>query len=70
MFATAVLAVDGDSYRLTGINEPGAHLVLAPKARYNKVGLYAGSRDPEAERWTGPRKFEDVEAWVATARRQ
>jgi Xaa-Pro aminopeptidase len=46
---------DGDFYWLTGINEPGAHLVLAPKSRYNKVSLYLRSRDPEAERWTGPR---------------
>jgi Xaa-Pro aminopeptidase len=47
---------DGDFYWLTGINEPGAHLVFAPKARYNKVVLYLRARDPEAERWTGPRE--------------
>jgi Xaa-Pro aminopeptidase len=46
---------DGDFYWLTGLNEPGAHLVLAPKARYSRSTLYLRSRDPEAERWTGPR---------------
>jgi Xaa-Pro aminopeptidase len=46
---------DGDFYWLTGINEPGAHLLFAPKARYNKIVLYLRARDPEAERWTGPR---------------
>ena len=47
---------DGDFYWLTGINEPGAYLVLAPKSPYNKVTLFLKSRDPEAERWTGPRE--------------
>ena len=47
---------DADFYWLTGINEPGAYLVLAPKARFNKVTLFLKSRDPEAERWTGPRE--------------
>jgi len=46
---------DGDFYWLTGINEPGAHLVLQPKSPYRKVTLFLKSRDPEAERWTGPR---------------
>ena len=46
---------DGDFYWLTGINEPDAHLVLQPKSPYRKVTLYLKSRDPEAERWTGPR---------------
>src|ERR1700679_3520911 len=46
---------DGDFYWLTGINEPGAFLVFTPKARYNKVTLFLKPRDPEAERWTGPR---------------
>jgi Xaa-Pro aminopeptidase len=46
---------DGDFFWLTGINEPAAHLILAPKSRYSKVILYLKSRDPEAERWTGPR---------------
>jgi Xaa-Pro aminopeptidase len=47
---------DADFYWLTGVNEPGAYLVLAPKARFNKVTLFLKSRDPEAERWTGPRE--------------
>ena len=46
---------DADFYWLTGINEPGAHLVLQPKSPYRKVQLLLKSRDPEAERWTGPR---------------
>jgi Xaa-Pro aminopeptidase len=46
---------DADFFWLTGINEPDAHLVLAPKSRYSKSVLYLKSRDPEAERWTGPR---------------
>ena len=46
---------DGDFFWLTGINEPHAYLVLAPKARYYKTTLFLKPRDPEAERWTGPR---------------
>jgi Xaa-Pro aminopeptidase len=46
---------DSDFFWLTGINEPDVHLVLTPKSRYSKVTLYLKSRDPEAERWTGPR---------------
>ena len=47
---------DADFYWLTGINEPGAFLVFAPKAPFNKVTLFLKPRDPEAERWTGPRE--------------
>lgn len=47
---------DADFYWLSGINEPGAHLVLRPKSPYGKVILYLKSRDPEEERWTGPRE--------------
>ena len=47
---------DGDFYWLTGINEPGAWLELVPKSAYRKVRLYLKPRDPEAERWTGPRE--------------
>ncbi len=47
---------DSDFYWLTGVNEPGAHLVLQPKSPYRKVTLFLKSRDPEAERWTGPRE--------------
>ncbi len=46
---------DADFYWLTGINEPGAYLVFAPKSPFNKVTLFLKARDPEAERWTGPR---------------
>jgi Xaa-Pro aminopeptidase len=47
---------DADFYWLTGINEPDAYLVLQPNSKYRKVVLYLKSRDPEAERWTGPRE--------------
>lgn len=46
---------DADFFWLTGINEPHGYLVLAPKARYYKSTLFLKPRDPEAERWTGPR---------------
>jgi Xaa-Pro aminopeptidase len=53
---------DGDGYRqnsdfffLTGVNEPDAVLVLAPKERTYREFLFLPSRDPEAERWTGER---------------
>ena len=47
---------DADFYWLTGINEADAFLVFAPKAPFNKVTLYLHARDPEKERWTGPRE--------------
>ncbi|HLN48386.1 MAG TPA: Xaa-Pro peptidase family protein [Steroidobacteraceae bacterium] len=47
---------DADFYWLTGINEPDAHLLLQPKSPYRKVVLFLKPRDPEAERWTGPRE--------------
>ena len=47
---------DADFFWLTGINEPHAHLLLLPQAPYRKVVLYLKARDPEAERWTGPRE--------------
>src|SRR5262249_3220024 len=47
---------DADFYWLTGINEPNAYLVFEPKSPYRKVVLSLKSRDPEAERWTGPRE--------------
>jgi Xaa-Pro aminopeptidase len=46
---------DDDFFWLTGINEPGAWLLLFPKAKYNRHVLFLKPRDPEAERWTGPR---------------
>jgi Xaa-Pro aminopeptidase len=47
---------DADFYWLTGINEPDAQLLLQPKSPYRKVVLFLKPRDPEAERWTGPRE--------------
>jgi Xaa-Pro aminopeptidase len=44
-----------DFLYLTGVEERGAVLVLAPKERTYKEFLYLPSRDPEAERWTGER---------------
>ena len=46
---------DDDFFWLTGVNEPGAWLVLSPKAKYTRTAVYLRPRDPEAERWTGPR---------------
>ena len=54
---------DEDGYRqgsdflyLTGVVEPGAMLVLAPKERTYREFLFLANRDPEAERWTGERE--------------
>ena len=47
---------DADFLWLTGINEPDAYLLLQPKAPYRKVALFLKPRDPEHERWTGPRE--------------
>jgi Xaa-Pro aminopeptidase len=46
---------DDDFFWLTGVSEPGAWLVLFPRAKYARAVLYLRPRDPEAERWTGPR---------------
>jgi Xaa-Pro aminopeptidase len=46
---------DGDFLWLTGINESDAWVLLAPRARYDRVSLFLRPRDPERERWTGPR---------------
>jgi Xaa-Pro aminopeptidase len=53
---TETFRQDADFFWLTGINEPGAWLLLAPKARYDRVTLFLRPRDPEHERWTGPRE--------------
>jgi Xaa-Pro aminopeptidase len=45
-----------DFFYLTGVNEDGAALVLAPKERTYREFLLLPSRDPEAERWTGERE--------------
>jgi Xaa-Pro aminopeptidase len=47
---------DGDFFWLTGINEAGAWLEFSPSSKFHKVTLYLQSRDPERERWTGPRE--------------
>lgn len=46
---------DDDFFWLTGISEPFAWVVLMPKAKYSRHNLFLRPRDPEAERWTGPR---------------
>ena len=46
---------DGDFLWLTGINESDAWVLLAPRAKYDRVSLFLRPRDPERERWTGPR---------------
>ncbi len=43
---------DGDFWYLTGIDEPGAVLMLAPGEPYREM-LFLTPRNPEAERWTG-----------------
>ena len=47
---------DGDFFWLTGLDESEAWLVLAPGAKYVRTTLFLRTRDPEAERWTGPRE--------------
>lgn len=60
-----------DFYYLSGVNEPGAILLLAPKMGAQRAGpphdgkeqaggqwleiLFLPARDPEKERWTGPK---------------
>jgi Xaa-Pro aminopeptidase len=46
---------DGDFLWLTGVIEPDAWLLLAPKNKYDRAVLFLKPRDPERERWTGPR---------------
>jgi Xaa-Pro aminopeptidase len=47
---------DGNFLWLTGINEGEAWVLLAPKAKYDRTVLFLRPRDPERERWTGPRE--------------
>jgi Xaa-Pro aminopeptidase len=47
---------DGNFLWLTGINEGDAWILLAPKAKYDRSVLFLRPRDPEHERWTGPRE--------------
>jgi Xaa-Pro aminopeptidase len=53
---TETFRQDGDFYWLTGVNEAGAWLVLDPAAKYDRTTLFLRARDPEHERWTGPRE--------------
>lgn len=46
---------DPDLFYLTGYPEPGAVLVLAPANEEGRYILFVRPRDPEAERWSGPR---------------
>jgi len=47
---------DGDFFWLTGLNESDAWMLLAPRAKYARAALFLRPRDPERERWTGPRE--------------
>jgi Xaa-Pro aminopeptidase len=47
---------DANFLWLTGINEGEAWVLLAPKAKYDRTVLFLRPRDPERERWTGPRE--------------
>lgn len=47
---------DSDFYYLTGIEEAGAVLVLAPAERHDRHWLFLQPRDPEGERWEGERE--------------
>ena len=46
---------DGNFLWLTGLNEGEAWVLLAPRAKYDRTVLFLRPRDPERERWTGPR---------------
>ncbi|MGH8004446.1 MAG: aminopeptidase P N-terminal domain-containing protein [Limisphaerales bacterium] len=46
---------DNNFYYLTGVEEPGAILVLAPKEKSRKDVLLLAPRNPEDERWSGER---------------
>ncbi len=46
---------DPNFYYLTGNEEPGAILILAPKEKSRKEVLLLPARNPEDERWTGER---------------
>ena len=46
---------DSDFSYLTGVDEPGAVLVLAPSERVYKEWLFLKPRDQDDERWTGER---------------
>lgn len=49
---------DSDFQYLSGFAEPDAVLVLAPGRRHGEFLLFCRDRDPERERWDGPRADE------------
>ena len=46
---------DSDFLYLTGFNEPGAVLVLAPGRKHGEFILFCRENDPEQETWHGRR---------------
>jgi Xaa-Pro aminopeptidase len=46
---------DSDLYYLTGFEEPECVLVLAPRHESTKSVMFVRPRDPEREKWEGPR---------------
>ncbi|PKM09483.1 MAG: Xaa-Pro aminopeptidase, partial [Gammaproteobacteria bacterium HGW-Gammaproteobacteria-7] len=46
---------DSDFWYLTGFDEPDAVLVLVPGRPHGEILLFCRDRDPEKERWDGPR---------------
>ncbi|KRG70023.1 Xaa-Pro aminopeptidase [Pseudoxanthomonas dokdonensis] len=46
---------DSDFWYLSGFNEPEAVLVLVPGRKHGEVILFCRERDPQRERWDGPR---------------
>ncbi|MBN8726695.1 MAG: Xaa-Pro aminopeptidase [Xanthomonadales bacterium] len=51
---------DSDFHYLTGFGEPGAVLALVPGRAAGQVILFCRERDPERERWDGPRLGTDA----------
>ena len=51
-----------DFYYLVGFSEPGAILVLSPNEQQQKETLFIPEKNPEKERWTGPKREAGSEA--------
>ena len=51
--------VDANLFYLTGCEEPEAVAVLVPGRNGGRFVLFARERDPDSERWTGPREGPD-----------
>ncbi len=47
--------VKKDFYYLTGFSEPDAILVLSPNDKEQKMTLFIPEKNPDKERWTGPK---------------